>query len=102
MKLRNYSISYFKFASEGSWIIKMESVRILEAPIKSEGDKKEYRIIQLPNGLKAVLIKALDTSAETENLAAASLVVGVGSFDEPENVLGLAHFFEHMLFMVIN
>jgi len=61
----------------------MESVRILEAPIKSEGDKKEYRIIQLQNGLKAVLVKALDGSVESENLAAASMYVGVGAFDDP-------------------
>uniref|UniRef100_A0A182PNV0 Nardilysin n=1 Tax=Anopheles epiroticus TaxID=199890 RepID=A0A182PNV0_9DIPT len=34
-----------------------------------------------------------------EKLAAAALCVGVGSFSDPRNVQGLAHFLEHMIFM---
>lgn len=75
-------------------------VQVLESPIKSEGDKKEYRVIQLANGLKALLIRKNDEGKhEHEILAAANLMVGVGSFDEPPNIGGLAHFLEHMLFM---
>lgn len=75
-------------------------VEVLESPIKSEGDKKEYRLIRLPNGLKSLLIKKNDEGvSDNEILAAANMTVGVGSFDEPANIGGLAHFLEHMLFM---
>lgn len=81
----------------------MNQVEILETPVKSEGDKKEYRMIKLQNGLKALLIKThTDTESENdndENRAAASLMVSVGSFDEPREIGGLAHFLEHMIFM---
>ncbi|CRK88532.1 CLUMA_CG002282, isoform A [Clunio marinus] len=81
----------------------MNQVEILKPPIQSESDKKQYRLIKLPNGLKALLIhKPENTSAdgsENESLSSAALKVGVGSFDDPQNIGGLAHFLEHMLFM---
>ena len=39
-----------------------------------------------------------DEEEETRS-AACALYIGAGSFDEPEDVGGLAHFLEHMLFM---
>lgn len=36
---------------------------------------------------------------EGEKLAAAALCIGVGSFNDPKRVQGLAHFLEHMIFM---
>lgn len=79
----------------------MEGVEVLIPPIKSEGDHKNYRHIKLENGLKALLIQKVEENPETENenRAAANLTVGVGSFDEPSNIGGLAHFLEHMLSM---
>jgi nardilysin len=78
----------------------MIQVQVLETPIKSEGDKKDYRLIKLPNGLKALLIHFNeDTDSESDDIAAMALVVKVGSYDEPKTALGLAHFLEHMLFM---
>lgn len=77
----------------------VEKVQVLETPIKSEGDKKDYRVIKLPNGLKALLIYKTDDGSSSENIAAASMTVEVGSFDDPPNVMGLAHFLEHILFM---
>ena len=74
-------------------------VEVLVPPVKSEGDKKEYRLIKLQNGLKALLIRNFDESSKDELPAAACLNVGVGSFDEPKNIGGLGHFLEHMLFM---
>lgn len=38
-------------------------------------------------------------SSPEEKLAAVSLTVGVGSFSDPPNIPGLAHFLEHMVFM---
>ena len=38
---------------------KMSKVKILATPEKSENDKKEYRVIELENGLKCLLIADL-------------------------------------------
>lgn len=118
-------------------IVQKNDTEILEAPDKSEIDKKLYRVIRLSNGLKALLIydpvadtktiadfsncnvKVNGTNAnaaaatsdedETESeasddeedatedearekLAACSLSVDVGSFSDPRDVQGLAHF----------
>lgn len=61
---------------------------------KSQSDHREYRMIELPNHMRVLLIS--DPKAET---SAASLDVGVGHFSDPEEVPGLAHFCEHLLFM---
>lgn len=34
-----------------------------------------------------------------QHQSAASLTIGVGSFQDPEDIPGLAHFLEHMVFM---
>ncbi len=61
---------------------------------KSPNDSREYRYIELPNKLRAVLV-----SDPTTEKAAAALAVYRGSFHEPEDRPGLAHFLEHMLFI---
>ena len=43
--------------------------------------------------------KCTDRSKEGERMAAASLCVSVGSFSDPSDLPGLAHFLEHMVFM---
>lgn len=100
--------------------------KTLPTPIKSDSDKKEYRLIQLENGLKALLIDArnvvchtstidseemmsseeeseaesdVEETEEEEILAACSLMIDVGSFSDPPEIQGLAHFLEHMIFM---
>lgn len=77
----------------------MSKFQVLEPPLKSQGDKKEYRLIKLTNGLKALLVRRTTDEADSENVAAANITVGVGSFDDPCNALGLAHFLEHMVHM---
>ncbi|MXY86547.1 MAG: peptidase M16, partial [Chloroflexi bacterium] len=62
--------------------------------VKSPNDERSYRYIELANGLKALL--ASDPNADK---AAASLTVFRGSFHEPAQHPGLAHFLEHMLFI---
>ena len=56
-------------------------------------DSYLYRHVVLDNGLECLLVS--DPSAEK---SAASCDVRVGSLSDPENVPGLAHFLEHMLF----
>jgi insulysin len=79
----------------------MSQVQLLKTPIKSEGDKKDYRLIKLPNGVKALLIrkKVEDNEKEkaNEDMAAACVTINVGSFDDPRKAMGLAHFLEHMV-----
>ncbi|KAE9395045.1 insulin-degrading enzyme [Gymnopus androsaceus JB14] len=61
---------------------------------KSPQDDREYRRIRLENGLEAVLIH--DGKADS---AAASLDVAIGHLSDPDDMPGLAHFCEHLLFM---
>ncbi|KAK0408320.1 hypothetical protein QR680_003887 [Steinernema hermaphroditum] len=61
---------------------------------KSPSDKREFRGLELSNGLKIVLVS--DSEAEK---CAASMDVNVGYMMDPEELPGLAHFCEHMLFM---
>ncbi|KAF9495865.1 hypothetical protein BDN71DRAFT_1447054 [Pleurotus eryngii] len=61
---------------------------------KSEQDNREYRLIQLANGLQATVVR--DPNADK---AAASLDVAVGHLYDPDDMPGLAHFCEHLLFM---
>lgn len=60
----------------------------------SELDTRQYRYIELDNGLRAILVSDPDTDK-----AAASLDVAVGHASDPENREGLAHLLEHMLFL---
>lgn len=61
---------------------------------KSPHDEREYRLIRLENGLEAMLVH--DAKADK---AAASMNVNVGHLSDPEELQGLAHFCEHLLFM---
>jgi insulysin len=61
---------------------------------KSPYDKREYKGLYLDNGLKVLLVS--DPQAEK---AAAALNVEVGSFNDPVDREGIAHFLEHMLFL---
>ncbi|MEP0071593.1 MAG: insulinase family protein [Marinomonas sp.] len=63
-------------------------------PNKSLTDQNSYYTITLPNHLKVILIN--DPQAERFS---ASLSVNVGSFNDPKDQQGLAHFLEHMLFL---
>ena len=61
---------------------------------KSPNDDRSYRYLELPNKLRVVLVSDPDTEK-----SAAALAVYRGSFHEPEDRPGLAHFLEHMLFI---
>ncbi|CAG9574977.1 unnamed protein product [Danaus chrysippus] len=62
--------------------------------IKSPEDKREYRGLKLSNHLKVLLV-----SDPTTDKSAAALDVNVGYLSDPDEVPGLAHFCEHMLFL---
>jgi insulysin len=57
-------------------------------------DYRSIEVITLENGLEVVLVSDPFTL-----YSSAAMDVGVGSFSEPEEILGLAHFLEHMLFL---
>lgn len=57
-------------------------------------DDRSYRIITLSNQLEAILIHDPETDK-----ASAALDVNVGSFSDWEDLPGIAHAVEHLLFM---
>ncbi|KNC32106.1 Insulin-degrading enzyme [Lucilia cuprina] len=61
---------------------------------KSQQDTRDYRGLQLQNGIKVLLVS--DTKTD---VSAAALAVQVGHMSDPDNLPGLAHFCEHMLFL---
>ncbi|VDL58985.1 unnamed protein product, partial [Hymenolepis diminuta] len=77
--------------------------------IKPDPDYKIYRYLQLPNGIRVMLIsnvkpgetvEPIDDDKNDEDIeSAAALAVQVGSFSDPKEAQGLAHFLEHMVFM---
>lgn len=73
-----------------SAVVAVENINI----IKSPNDDRQYSAVMLPNGLQAVLVT--DPASE---VAAVSLAVKVGSYQDPDSQLGLAHYLEHMLFL---
>ncbi|WP_416208274.1 insulinase family protein [Halomonas sp.] len=71
-----------------------EAVDEVVSPRVSPHDDRDYRALTLDNGLSVLLV-----SDDEADRAAASLNVGVGSAQDPEDLAGLAHFLEHMLFL---
>ncbi|WP_339878203.1 insulinase family protein [Pseudidiomarina gelatinasegens] len=61
---------------------------------KSPTDQRSYRIIELDNALRCVLVHEPEARQSS-----AALAVAAGHFHDPNNAHGLAHFLEHMLFL---
>ncbi|GBU11464.1 protease III [Enterobacterales bacterium] len=61
---------------------------------KSQNDPRQYQAIKLANGLTVLLVSDSEAS---KSLAA--LAISVGSLEDPDSQLGLAHYTEHMLLM---
>lgn len=66
----------------------------IDVSSKPLNDNRSYRVITLQNGLEALLIH--DQLADK---ASASLDVNIGYYEDPDDLPGLAHFCEHLLFM---
>ncbi|WP_444989315.1 insulinase family protein [Halomonas mongoliensis] len=71
-----------------------DPVAEVTTPLVSPHDTRDYRVLGLENGLTVLLVS--DPEADK---AAASMNVSVGSAQDPEDLAGLAHFLEHMLFL---
>ncbi|GMF58206.1 unnamed protein product [[Candida] boidinii] len=73
----------------------MQGATVLEDLIYSSltVDYRRYRLLKLANGLTALLI-----SDPTEDLGSCAVSVASGAHNDPENIPGLAHLCEHMLF----
>ncbi|MCS3603079.1 protease-3 [Buttiauxella sp. BIGb0471] len=67
---------------------------IQETIRKSEKDNRQYQAVRLDNGMTVLLVS--DPQA-VKSLSA--LVVPVGSLEDPNDHLGLAHYLEHMTLM---
>lgn len=61
---------------------------------KSPNDKRLYRGLLLSNKMKVLLI-----SDSTTDKSAAAMGVNIGYMNDPDDLPGLAHFCEHMLFL---
>jgi hypothetical protein len=66
---------------------------------KGQCDLKEYRLIELHNGLRALLIStrpllAQHNAEESSVKASAALAMQTGSFSDPDSLAGCAHFLE--------
>jgi insulysin len=72
----------------------MNAAHVGPSPTKAPLDARVYRTLTLANEMKVVL-----ASDPASDRAAAAMDVGVGSFSDPEDLPGLAHFLEHMLFL---
>ena len=78
-----------------SFATAMSSVqRVTDDLEKPETDDRSYRVIDLPNKLEALLVHDANTDK-----ASASLNVDVGNFSDEEDMPGMAHAVEHLLFM---
>lgn len=68
--------------------------RITECLERPELDDRSYRVIRLPNQLEALLVHDPDTDK-----ASAAVNVNVGNFSDEDDMPGMAHAVEHLLFM---
>ena len=60
---------------------------------KSPSDQREYKVIELKNKMRCLLIS--DSEAD---MSACAVNVHVGASLDPKHIPGVAHFLEHMLF----
>ena len=71
------------------------AARVVEDEIRAPpNDERRYRYVALENGLKVFL--TCDPEADK---AAAAIEIRAGHFSDPDDMPGLAHFAEHMLFL---
>lgn len=82
------------FLAPLSWAAAPAWQPLAETIYKSEHDLRKYQAIKLSNGMTVLLVSDLQAP---KSLAA--LALPVGSLEDPNNQLGLAHYLEHMVLM---
>ncbi|MBM3191725.1 MAG: hypothetical protein FJZ63_03600 [Chlamydiae bacterium] len=82
--------TFFCFSASDQIIPDTSSLKILTPSLSSRATLK----LRLKNGLEAYLVS--DPQAEESS---AALAVHIGSWSDPKDYPGMAHFLEHMLFM---
>ena len=88
----------------------MKFDNLLEDPVVSLSDRKNYKILKLQNGLKVLLIKQHSDNDDElcrfkkykSNVAAVALCVYVGSFQDPREIQGMSHLLEHVVSKLFN
>ncbi len=70
------------------------STPLVDLDARRPGDVREQRAVTLDNGLRVLLVS--DAKLQTSS---AALAVEVGSLEDPDERLGMAHFLEHVLFL---
>ncbi|KAF9203041.1 Insulinase (Peptidase M16) [Haplosporangium sp. Z 27] len=78
----------FELSADGTYYIFCKAIE------KPPNDERSYSLIRLKNSLEVLVIH--DPKADK---SAAALNVHVGHLSDPDNLQGLAHFLEHLLFM---
>jgi len=91
MKIAKLLIIALTVSTLGLWATPMPYI---PAARKAPNDESAYRRFTLDNGLKVILL-----SDPKLNKSSAALAVEVGSYSDPDERRGLAHFLEHMLFL---
>ncbi|KAI0010148.1 LuxS/MPP-like metallohydrolase [Xylariaceae sp. FL0662B] len=74
--------------------LKKQVERVTDQLEKPSLDNRAYRVIRLPNQLEALLVHDHETDK-----ASAALDVNVGNFSDEDDMPGMAHAVEHLLFM---
>ncbi|KAI9477913.1 MAG: Metalloenzyme, LuxS/M16 peptidase-like protein [Benjaminiella poitrasii] len=89
MRTNTSSASDWQLASNGHYWTYTQNLE------KSDNDDRDYRLIKLAsNDLEVLLVHDKDTDKSS-----AALDVHVGHISDPNDLQGLAHFCEHLLFM---
>jgi len=84
-------------SSAASKIATFEDIVATDVSVEVEkrpSDDREYKAITLDNGMRTLLVSDASTKR-----SAAAIDVHVGSFSDPDDLAGLAHFAEHMCFL---
>ncbi|KAG0325326.1 Insulinase (Peptidase M16) [Dissophora globulifera] len=80
--------SGFELSEDGSHAVFMKPIE------SSPNDERSYRLLRLKNEMEVLIIH--DPKADK---SAAAMDVHVGHLTDPDNLQGLAHFLEHLLFL---
>ena len=81
MKIKLFYTVLLSLMMAGTQLMSDDSVN------KSSSDKREYRIFKLKNGIDVITVSDPDLVT-----SAATLSVGVGAFQDPQDAQGIAHF----------